>query len=169
MHYSPIHCAICGTLTERTSATQKYCPSCRNAANQVVHNRWLQRYPGYMRVANKKNYKKNAHTARVREWRIKNPEPTRVANHNRRAFIRGNGGSFTIEDIYELRIAQHNRCYYCNRELNEEHIDHRTPLSRGGSNYIWNIALACPECNLSKYDKTEDEYMGWKLCQEIRK
>ena len=163
-----IQCATCGDQVERTSATQKYCASCRKAANQAVHELWLQRHPGYMHIANKRNYNKTAHTTRVHEWRHKNPEPTRVANHNRRAILRGCDGSYTVEELNEIRVAQHNRCYYCNGVLVNEHKDNKIPISRGGHNYIWNIALACSKCNCEKYTRTEDEFMEWKLCQEKR-
>ena len=167
-----IVCVVCGEAVEPMSPNHKYCPSCRKGANQAVHEQWLDRHPGYMHLASKRQYHKNnkeTHTAKIREWRRNNPEPTRVANHNRRAFLRGCEGSYTVEEVSELRIAQHNRCYYCNDVLVREHKDHRIPISRGGHNYIWNIALACSTCNCEKYTRTEDEFMEWKLCQEIRK
>jgi 5-methylcytosine-specific restriction endonuclease McrA len=37
-------------------------------------------------------------------------------------------------------------------------IEHRIPLSRGGSNWPANLAPACKTCNSSKGTKTEKEY-----------
>ena len=39
------------------------------------------------------------------------------------------------------------------------HVEHMTPLSRGGAHDWFNIALACPTCNLRKNAKTLEEFM----------
>lgn len=41
-------------------------------------------------------------------------------------------------------------------------IDHKTPLSRGGSNWPGNIQLLCLPCNDSKGTKTMDEWITWR-------
>jgi 5-methylcytosine-specific restriction endonuclease McrA len=48
------------------------------------------------------------------------------------------------------------RCYNCGRKvpLGWAHIDHITPLSRGGSNDDDNLAVMCPECNTRKGART---------------
>ncbi len=38
-------------------------------------------------------------------------------------------------------------------------MDHMVPLSRGGLHCWTNVCLACPPCNLSKHDKTAEEFM----------
>lgn len=52
------------------------------------------------------------------------------------------------------------QCYLCKENLTEKTAckDHRIPLSRGGANFIANIAPVCGKCNSSKRDKTEKEY-----------
>jgi hypothetical protein len=35
-------------------------------------------------------------------------------------------------------------------------VEHILPKSKGGSDALENLALACPACNNSKYDKTEE-------------
>lgn len=44
------------------------------------------------------------------------------------------------------------KCQYCGRSGPNVslHIDHRTPVSLGGSNDISNLVTACSECNLGK-------------------
>jgi 5-methylcytosine-specific restriction endonuclease McrA len=57
-------------------------------------------------------------------------------------------------------------CEYCGRrgswrkgpDGNPWNIDHRTPLSVGGSQRVENLALACRTCNYSKGPRTEEEY-----------
>ncbi|MBA7549383.1 hypothetical protein ES705_41863 [subsurface metagenome] len=42
------------------------------------------------------------------------------------------------------------RCAYCHKKLKRLTKDHIVPLSRGGTNYIYNIVPACRSCNGSK-------------------
>ena len=63
--------------------------------------------------------------------------------------------------IKRQRDSQKNRCWWCGKKLKGSyHVDHRIPLSRGGSNWPENIVIACPFCNLSKCDKTPLEFAG---------
>jgi 5-methylcytosine-specific restriction endonuclease McrA len=41
------------------------------------------------------------------------------------------------------------------------HVDHMTPLSRGGSNGPENLVCACRRCNLSKHNKTVPEFLDY--------
>ncbi len=43
-------------------------------------------------------------------------------------------------------------CYYCKRKVNSKELtmDHKIPLSRGGSSDKINIVPACKECNNKK-------------------
>jgi len=68
---------------------------------------------------------------------------------------------FTIGDLEDLLKIQNNRCYYCGTKLpTDYHADHKTPLSRNGSNTKENIALTCPSCNLRKGTMTEKEFQA---------
>jgi 5-methylcytosine-specific restriction endonuclease McrA len=40
--------------------------------------------------------------------------------------------------------------------------DHVEPLSRSGSNDLTNLTTACKQCNLSKHNKTVEE---WRAAQ----
>lgn len=80
---------------------------------------------------------------------------TAIAN-TRRARLMGAGGSFTEDQIKDLFAKQRGRCACCRHPLKTGfHRDHRTPLSRGGSNDISNIELLCGPCNLRKNAKDE--------------
>ena len=63
-----------------------------------------------------------------------------------------------LNEMYEL---QNHRCSYCNCNLDEsgKHLDHIFPLSKGGKHTIKNVHWICPKCNLSKNDKTEEEWL----------
>ena len=49
------------------------------------------------------------------------------------------------------------RCTYCGRSPSEHgvvlHVDHKVPVSRGGSNARENLTTACADCNLEKSDR----------------
>lgn len=66
----------------------------------------------------------------------------------------------TLEDIRQLYANK--TCFYCNRELadREKAVDHKLPVSRGGTNDMNNLVICCQSCNSKKHNKTEIEYMG---------
>lgn len=58
-------------------------------------------------------------------------------------------------------------CTYCSRVGEDRrvgpdrrpwHMDHRHPWSLGGETTLENLTLACASCNLSKGNKTEEEF-----------
>ena len=68
---------------------------------------------------------------------------------------------FTAGDIFRQYRAQGGRCFYCGRRLRDMrfHVDHRIPISRGGSNKPENLACACARCNIAKGGLTEAEFL----------
>lgn len=64
-------------------------------------------------------------------------------------------------------------CYYCNKYLafrpRSATIDHKIPLSKGGTNDADNTVLACETCNRDKADMTETEYLVHRKEYPIRK
>lgn len=51
-------------------------------------------------------------------------------------------------------------CTYCGTEEGPFHLDHVVPVSKGGENTEDNLVVACAACNLSKRDKTPEEWIG---------
>jgi 5-methylcytosine-specific restriction endonuclease McrA len=58
-------------------------------------------------------------------------------------------------------------CYYCEEPLiSGFHVDHKIPLSRPellqagrkGLHEPWNLRLSCPGCNMSKGNRTAEEF-----------
>jgi 5-methylcytosine-specific restriction endonuclease McrA len=97
----------------------------------------------------------------LRLWHEENPEKVRIYQHNRRARKLNNGGTHTAEDIRALYKSQKGRCWYCGKKVGDNyHVDHRVPLSRGGSNAPENLVVGCPTCNLSKHDRLPHEWCG---------
>ncbi len=66
------------------------------------------------------------------------------------------------EDLYQKMFDQQNgKCYYCKMSLKRDyHTEHKTPLCRGGLHDKDNLCLSCPECNLRKNRRTEEEFFA---------
>ena len=99
----------------------------------------------------------------VRKWRRTHPEAVRAMTINRRARIALAEGHTTTEELVILWEEFNNKCIYCGcTETRKKrlHIDHLTPISRGGTNYVYNLAPACQSCNSSKHNKTLREYLA---------
>lgn len=79
----------------------------------------------------------------------------------RNGYVKRKGaiGTHNASDIRRLFAKQRGKCAYCECDIsNQYHVDHVIPLSRGGTNYPDNLALACPHCNLSKNNKLLSEW-----------
>lgn len=52
------------------------------------------------------------------------------------------------------------RCHYCKIELTygQATVDHKQPVSKGGTDDEENLVLACYKCNHDKGDQTEEDY-----------
>jgi hypothetical protein len=87
-----------------------------------------------------------------RTWPKLNPDKKRSKDHRRRAQKLQSGESFSASDIREILAAQKHKCAYCSKSIRKKyHIDHITPLAKGGSNGRKNIQLTCVDCNLEKW------------------
>lgn len=95
----------------------------------------------------------------ARERHKQNPDSARTASRNRKARLKGAEGRHTRDDIDRLYVLQKGRCAICFTALRGKfEIDHRMPLSRGGSNDPSNLQLACKPCNLRKRAKDPIAY-----------
>jgi hypothetical protein len=108
---------------------------------------------------------KERHHEMGKLWREAHPEEWKAIKMARRARELNAIGTYSADEIEGLARRQENKCYYCgdlffNGSLNcYKHREHKTPLSRGGSNYISNIVLSCPKCNLEKGTMTHEEFL----------
>ena len=137
----------------RTRENNRDATNARN--NEYMKNRYLTD-PEYRETAKKK----------AREdgpvWRQNNKDKTRVHGLNRRARLVNAEGSHTPEDVEAIHMAQGYVCAICGTDTKyANHVDHKTPLSRGGSNWPSNLQILCPTCNVSKWKRTEEEYAEW--------
>ncbi len=87
----------------------------------------------------------------------------------------------TIQLVYEDNIKKYGTltCYLCKKpidmqlkffnKITSEHLEHKTPLSRGGSNDYENLGIACSRCNIRKHDKTVAEYKKYLNNKGVKK
>lgn len=61
--------------------------------------------------------------------------------------------AITRAKVFALHGAQ---CVYCGADAS--HVDHKTPLSRGGTDAIDNLVPACMRCNIRKGVMTFEEF-----------
>lgn len=135
-----------------------------------IHKKWVENNRQRAREIDHRYHVNNLHSrrayykARHKKRLIQNPEQvrmwTRLANSRRKARKLAASGFHTKEQFLAKCEFFGWRCYLCDIQLSLETVtlEHRKPLSRGGSNWIANIAPACKFCNSRKHNKTEQEY-----------
>ena len=94
--------------------------------------------------------------AKIQEWRNKNPEKKLQYSHTRRAKIKGNGGTFTVQEWKELCSKYGNKCLVPGCDRTDLSPDHVIPISKGGTNSITNIQPLCSYHNNKKRAKIID-------------
>lgn len=94
-----------------------------------------------------------------KKYRNSNKDYILLKNQKRKNLLKSkNIPQFEIENL--LKINDY-KCFYCKiivkRGINL-HLDHKIPLSRGGSHSIDNLVPSCKTCNLQKGTKTNEEF-----------
>lgn len=158
-------CHACGTdksesefgiCRSKKDGLQTQCKKCK--ADYRAKNRNKARETSAKWRKDNPDYKPKRNNAKRREYYRKNK--TRVLSW---AHSRGNRVRMDHAGVVDKFQYHGNACIYCGSSENLE-IEHRIPVSRGGTNMLANLAPACRSCNASKRDMTETEYRG-KLCR----
>lgn len=119
-----------------------------NQAHPDVHRRLMREY---WERSGKKTY---------RAWLAANPGKAQTMNNQYDARQRGAvvvGHGVNAKDWLRIQADYDLRCAYCG-ERKPLTMDHRTPISRGGTHEPPNIVPACLRCNSRKAHRTEAEY-----------
>lgn len=130
--------------------------------------RYLLSHPSYPREYY--SITRESRRAYGRRYRQAHPEIGRAKSRRRRALEISQIGIWTndVSIEQELYTKQDGQCYYCHCPIDlfnrTFHLEHCTPLSRGGKHCITNVVLSCPSCNLKKGSKTEEEFTNAKRC-----
>lgn len=97
----------------------------------------------------------------AKRYREKHPDYVRFHCRKRRARLLKAEGSHTKADIQLLLKSQKGKCWWCSKSVGDRyHVDHRIPLTRGGSDAPENLCITCPECNIRKQNKLPQEWNG---------
>ena len=154
-------CGKCGCDRVVEGSQYKLCEPCReynrewSIANaelkREIDHKWKGSHRDERRVYNN-------------GWWKAHPQQYKIKLHNYRARKRGNGGKLPHNAEAILFEQQEGFCYYCGELLYSSfvdyfHLEHKTPVSRGGSSDISNIVLSCATCNYKKGTKTHEEYL----------
>lgn len=141
---------------EKSRRERQVSPECAQQAVLKWRGKNRNRYEQIKRECDRDYYERNRESIleRNRDWCQQNPERVRAkstrAARKRRAHIAGAVGEHKDADIQVKFQLQGGLCYYCKRPLSTYHVEHKIPLSRGGSNWPANLCCACPECNWTK-------------------
>ena len=122
---------------------------------------------GREKEAQIKYYKKNKEACGIRskaytkKWRKNNPLSVKAQNSKRR-LLESDLNLETVQKVYEDNIKKYGTltCYLCLKSISfgKDHLEHKTPLCKGGTNEYDNLGVACQKCNCKKHTKTEAEY-----------
>jgi len=101
--------------------------------------------------------------SRAKDYRAANPDKVYEWSAARRSRL-----SEQITECVDPRLVRDrdDTCYLCGVPFTVKerydpkltHVDHKTPISRGGEHSYENCALTHASCNLRKNDKTPEEY-----------
>jgi 5-methylcytosine-specific restriction endonuclease McrA len=74
----------------------------------------------------------------------------------------GDGSRRSIPLSVQVAVLERDgwRCHYCSVPLTAPHIDHKTPVIRGGTNVAQKRVAACALCNLRKGTKSYVAFLG---------
>lgn len=133
-------------VEKRRAAARAYAKAHRKEANER-QRRYAAAHP-------------EVNARKMERRKMVRPFAMREANARRRAKKKGADGSHSDAEWLSLLWATAWRCTYCGEPLDETTAtrDHRVPLSRGGSDFIENIAVSCAPCNKRKHTKTDAEF-----------
>lgn len=148
-----------------------YCRSCdaQNKREWYARNRehalqktkdWQEENPDRF-AENQRKHKekyKERYSEYYKAWAAENREACRLRKHKYYSQLKRQLGEVSPDIIDRLFEEQEGTCFYCNRELQEYHLEHQVPISRGGLHDDSNLCLSCPTCNLRKKDKTAEEF-----------
>lgn len=148
-------CLYCGGSFERKSAKKKHCSdSCRDK----------DRYQ-------KDGLHRELKQQRARQWFYQNRDRVRITQ---KAYYQSHYPEFAAKNMQragrmlDAKLIQqvleegNYTCRYCYQHGGKLTIDHKIPVSRGGSDERSNLCVACHGCNCSKNNKTPEEFAAYR-------
>lgn len=124
-----------------------------------LHSKWVKEHPNYRKDKyweDPERFREKSRNNRKRNyWKVL------LRNRTYKARKRAAEGEYSTQDIRIMMRMQKRKCWWCGCSIKDRyHVDHRIPLSRGGTNNPENLCLTCPSCNLKKHNKMPWEWNG---------
>ena len=145
----------------REDGLHQWCKKCRGEkSNQYKEKRNLTRKKFRHKLGISKQYWSELGISHTKEYR-------KLQRQKRKTLLKGGGelSIRTIQLVYEDNIKKYGTltCYLCLKPIpfGKDHLEHKTPLSRGGTNEYNNLGIACQRCNCKKHTKTEKEFYNF--------
>jgi len=105
---------------------------------------------------------KEQRNAQCRERYQSNPTEYKLRATERKALKRTTSdGTITQDALDQMLHKQNYVCGYCKADLRVviKHLDHIVPISKEGTHSLNNVQWICADCNLSKKDLLEEEWL----------
>jgi len=120
--------------------------------------KWKRDNAGKANAWARKNRIKNLEKRKnaTKKWMQKHPEKAQEYNERRRCKIMNAIGDWTATEWKTLCDRYGNKCLRCHKTNVALTADHVIPLSKGGTNFIWNIQPLCLSCNSTKGIRSDD-------------
>ena len=93
--------------------------------------------------------------------RMQNPEITGIQ------YQQGELAGYEVRQYLLEKFARH--CAYCGKTDIPFEVEHIVPRSRGGSDRVSNLTLACHSCNQAKGDRTAQEFGHPDVAEQAQK
>jgi len=118
-------------------------PSLRSRVDEV--SSWVQRYRKLVPIKSV-----SVETAFFDPEKFQNPDTSGVI------YEKGKLMGYEVREYLLFKWGR--RCVYCGKEGVRVQVEHVMPTSRGGTNRVSNLTLACRKCNIKKGKKTAAEF-----------
>ena len=91
------------------------------------------------------------------QWHKDNPERHYAASKRYRDELAKAEGFYTEKEWLDLCFKYENKCLCC-KKIKPLEADHVIPVSKGGTNWLYNIQPLCHSCNTSKGNRRTTDY-----------
>ena len=148
-------CQVCDTLIEHLHALRSRCDPCQKKWKNARMRALRAKNPEYWRSYDRARQQKRTDLAR-RRYRTDPEYRARMIEKSLDRARRVGVGVRKIEMISQILDRDGIICAWCGEFMSEPydgraaHVDHVTPVSRGGDNNLANLQLLHAACNLRK-------------------
>lgn len=107
-----------------------------------------------MKLAAEKSHTSEKGKAYLVQWRSRNLDKVRDYNRKTKCIRKNSEGVSSAKDIRNILRLQRFKCAECRVSVKKTyHIDHITPIAKGGTSWPNNLQCLCPPCNMKKGSK----------------